>query len=51
MDRITHIAIPTLLEFEQAKGVNPDAFAAKVVDNSIVDQLIQQKFIEKLYSK
>jgi NitT/TauT family transport system substrate-binding protein len=44
-------AIPTLLEFEQAKGVNPDAFAAKVVDNSIVDQLVQQKFIEKLYSK
>jgi NitT/TauT family transport system substrate-binding protein len=44
-------AIPTLLEFEQAKGVNPDAFAAKVVDNSIVDQLVQEKFIENLYAK
>jgi NitT/TauT family transport system substrate-binding protein len=44
-------AIPTLLEFEQAKGVNADAFATKIVDNSIVDQLVQQKFIEKLYSK
>ena len=42
-------AIPTLLEFEQAKAVDPDAFAAKVVDNSIIDQLVQEKFIEKLY--
>jgi NitT/TauT family transport system substrate-binding protein len=44
-------AIPTLLEFEQAKGVNPDAFAAKVIDNSIVDQLVQSKFIEKFYTR
>jgi len=44
-------AIPTLLEFEQAKGINADALAAKVIDNSIVDQLVQEKFIEKLFGK
>ncbi len=44
-------AIPTLLEFEQAKDVNADALAAKVIDNSIIDQLVKEKFIEKLYAK
>lgn len=44
-------AIPTLLEFEQNKGTNPDALAAKVIDNSIVDQLVEEKFMEKLFGK
>jgi len=44
-------AIPTLLEFEHTKGINADALTAKVIDNSIVDQLVQEKFIEKLYGK
>src|SRR3989338_9222529 len=44
-------AIPTLLEFEQNKGTNPDALAAKVIDNSIVDQLVEEKFMEKLFDK
>lgn len=49
--RLDPRAIPTLLEFEQAKGVDASAFAAKAVDNSIVDQLVQAKFIEKLYAR
>ena len=44
-------AIPTLLEFEQNKGTNPDALVAKVIDNSIVDQLVEEKFMEKLFGK
>ena len=44
-------AIAILLEFDQVKGVSADALAAKVIDNSIVDQLVAEKFIEKSFSK
>jgi putative hydroxymethylpyrimidine transport system substrate-binding protein len=44
-------AIPILLEFDQAKGVTADALAAKVIDNSLVDQLVAEKFIEKSFGK
>jgi NitT/TauT family transport system substrate-binding protein len=44
-------AIPILLEFDQAKGVTADALAAKVIDNSLVDQLVAEKFIEKAFGK
>jgi ABC-type nitrate/sulfonate/bicarbonate transport system substrate-binding protein len=49
--RVDPRAIPTLLEFEQSKGTNPDALAAKVIDNSIVDQLVEEKFMEKWFGK
>ena len=42
-------AIPVLLEFDQAKGVTADTLAAKVIDNSLVDQLVAEKFIDKLF--
>jgi ABC-type nitrate/sulfonate/bicarbonate transport system substrate-binding protein len=44
-------AIPILLGFDQAKGVTADALAAKVIDNSLVDQLVAEKFIEKAFGK
>jgi NitT/TauT family transport system substrate-binding protein len=44
-------AIPTLLEFDQVKGVTADALAAKVIDNSLVDQLVAEKFIENAFGK
>jgi putative hydroxymethylpyrimidine transport system substrate-binding protein len=44
-------AIPILLGFDQAKGVTADALAAKVIDNSLVDQLVAEKFIEKSFGK
>ena len=44
-------AIPILLKFDQAKGITADRLAAKVIDNSIVDQLVAEKFIEKSFGK
>lgn len=44
-------AIPVLLEFDQVKGVTADALAPKVIDNSIVDQLAEEKFFEKVFGK
>lgn len=43
--------IPNLLEFDQAIGVTADALAAKVIDNSLVDQLVAEKFIEQPFGK
>ncbi len=40
-----------LLEFDSVKGIEPEALAAKMIDNSIVDQLIAEKFIEKQFGK
>ncbi len=47
--RVDPRAVPTLLEFEPQKTVDPDVLTARVIDNSIVDQLVQEKFIEKLF--
>ena len=44
-------AIPILLEFDQAKGVTAGALAAKVIDNSLVDQLVAERFIDKTFAK
>ena len=44
-------AIPVLLEFDQVKGVTADALAPRVIDNSIVDQLAEEKFFEKFFGK
>ena len=43
--------IPILLEFDQAGGISTEALAAKVIDNSLVDQLVAEKFIERVYGK
>lgn len=34
--------VPLLLEFDSVKGIEPEALAAKMIDNSIVDQLIAE---------
>jgi hypothetical protein len=39
------------LEFDQVKGVTADALASRVIDNSIVDQLAEEKFFEKFFGK
>jgi len=44
-------AIPVLLEFDPVKGVTADALEARVIDNSIVDQLAEEKFFEKFFGK
>jgi ABC-type nitrate/sulfonate/bicarbonate transport system substrate-binding protein len=49
--RVDARVVPLLLEFDSVKGVDADALTAKVIDNSIVDQLVQEKFIQKLFGK
>lgn len=43
--------IATTLEFEPVKGVDAEALTAKVIDNSIVDKLAKEGFIDKVFAK
>lgn len=43
--------VATVLEFEPVKGVDADTLAAKVIDNSVVDKLAKDGFIEKVFAK
>jgi hypothetical protein len=49
--RLDPRVVPLLLEFDPVKGVDADTLAAKMIDNSIVDQLIAEKFIDKQFGK
>ncbi len=41
--------VATTLEFEPVKGVDAESLTPKVIDNSIVDKLTKEGFIERLY--
>jgi ABC-type nitrate/sulfonate/bicarbonate transport system substrate-binding protein len=43
--------VATVLEFEPVKGVDAEALTSKVIDNSIVDKLTKEGFIERAFSK
>src|SRR5262245_40689355 len=43
--------VATVLEFEPVKGVDADTLTARVIDNSVVDRLAQDGFIEKVFAK
>jgi ABC-type nitrate/sulfonate/bicarbonate transport system substrate-binding protein len=49
--RVDPRVVPLLLEFDTVKGVDAEALTAKAIDNSIVDQLVEEKFIQKLFGK
>jgi hypothetical protein len=49
--RVDPRVVPLLLEFDTVKGVDADALTARTIDNSIVDQLLEEKFIQKLFGK
>jgi hypothetical protein len=49
--RVDPRIISPILEFAQIKGTSPETVAAKVIDNGLVDKLVGEKFIEKLFSK
>lgn len=49
--RVDPRVVPLLLEFDPVKGVGAEALANKMIDNSIVDQLLAEKFIEKQFTK
>jgi len=43
--------VSTVLEFEPVKGVDAETLAPKVIDNSVVDKLAKDGFIEKVFAK
>ena len=43
----TFVVISSILEFMGKKGVPPETFA----DNSIVDKLVREGFIDRLYKR
>jgi NitT/TauT family transport system substrate-binding protein len=43
--------VATTLEFEPVKGVDAETLTAKVIDNSIVDKLAKEGFIDKVFAK
>jgi hypothetical protein len=47
LPRVDPRVVPLLLEFDPVKGVDPATLQATMIDNSIVDKLIADKFIEK----
>src|SRR6266566_5598200 len=43
--------VATVLEFEPVKGVDAETLTAKVIDNSVIDKLVKDGFIEKVFAK
>ena len=43
--------VATVLEFEPVTGVDAETLTAKVIDNSVVDKLVKDGFIEKVFAK
>lgn len=43
--------VATTLEFEPVKGVDAATLAPKVIDNSLVDKLVREGFIDKVFAK
>ena len=49
--RIDPRTVATVLEFEPVKGVDAESLAPKAIDNSLVDKLAKEGFIDKTFSK
>jgi hypothetical protein len=49
--RVDPRVVPLLLAFDSVKGVDSDLLVAKMIDNSLVDQLLEEKFIQKQFGK
>ncbi len=49
--RVDTRTIATVLEFEPVKGADPEALAPKAIDNSLVEELVKDGFIEKVFGK
>ena len=43
--------VATVLEFEPVKGVDAESLTSRVIDNSVVDKLVKDGFIEKVFGK
>lgn len=49
--RVDVRTVATILEFEPVKGIDAEALAPKVIDNSLVEELVKEGFIEKVFSQ
>jgi NitT/TauT family transport system substrate-binding protein len=53
-DRVPRVdprTVATVLEFEPVKGVQAEELSARAIDNSIVDKLVKEGFIEKAFAQ
>jgi hypothetical protein len=39
------------LEFEPVKGVDAEALVPKAIDNSLIEELVKEGFIERVFGK
>lgn len=51
LPRVATRSIPVLMELEQIKGIDQETLAGKAIDNSIVEQLMKEQFIGRLFGK
>jgi NitT/TauT family transport system substrate-binding protein len=51
MPRVDARNVATVLEFEPVKGVDAETLTPKVIDNSVVDKLAKDGFIDKAFAK
>src|SRR5215510_7190200 len=49
--RVDSRNVATVLEFEPVKGIDAETLVPKVIDNSVVDKLVKESFIEKVFAK
>ncbi len=49
--RVDGRTVATILEFEPVKGVDAEALARKAIDNSLVEELVKEGFIERVFGK
>jgi ABC-type nitrate/sulfonate/bicarbonate transport system substrate-binding protein len=49
--RVDFRTVATILEFEPVKGVDAEALAPKAIDNGLVEELVKEGFIERVFGK
>jgi hypothetical protein len=49
--RVDGRTVATILEFEPVKGVDAEALVPKAIDNSLVEELFKEGFIERVFGK
>lgn len=49
--RVDGRTVATVLEFEPVKGVDAEALAPKAIDNSLVEELVKEEFVERIFGK
>jgi hypothetical protein len=53
-DRIPRVdarSVASVLDFSNIKDIKPEVLAEQFIDNSLVDSLVKDKFVEKTFGK